>query len=92
MASKIFNGLLMLIIALHSIFSQKIIMEGFELQITERCNLRCKDCSILIPYVKNPRHKEIDEILDDLKALLLLVDKNTKFCAELRRSYITPKT
>ena len=60
--------------ALYTVNSNKIILTGIELQITEKCNLNCKDCSILIPYIQNPRHKSANEIFESLDELLALID------------------
>lgn len=41
---------------------------------TERCNLKCVDCSQLIPFHKNPRNFDLDTIIDDVKAYCRSID------------------
>lgn len=40
------------------------------LNITTRCSLRCRDCSLFIPYVESPCDYDADMILADLKKVL----------------------
>ena len=56
-----------------------MITGGFELDyvevfITSRCNLRCRDCSILVPYLPKLEDFNVDEAISDLNVLLELVD------------------
>ena len=40
------------------------------LNITTKCSLRCRDCSMFIPYVNNPCIYDADEIMKDFKSVL----------------------
>jgi len=42
--------------------------------ITEKCNLRCKDCGYFIPYYKKPLHFDKEEIKRELKLFAESVD------------------
>lgn len=35
--------------------------------VTEYCNLRCKNCGLQIPYIKNPRHYDADKSIVGIK-------------------------
>lgn len=38
---------------------------------TTRCNMRCKGCSSLLPYFKNPKDVSIEQILKDFELFSL---------------------
>lgn len=40
------------------------------LNITTKCSLRCRDCSMFIPYVKEPKNYDKEDILKDCSNLL----------------------
>ena len=52
-----------------------IFMPSLEVFITERCTLRCRDCSHLIPEYKAPKNYEMKEIINVLENVLKVVDK-----------------
>jgi len=52
-----------------------IFMPSLEVFITERCTLRCRDCSHLIPEYKEPKDYDINEIINVLKNVLKVVNK-----------------
>jgi len=54
--------------------SQKIYLRSVDIVITEKCSLRCRDCSNLMSYYKTPRNYNIDEIMSDVNNLLKIVD------------------
>lgn len=45
-----------------------------EIPITEKCTLRCKECADMMQYFKNPKDLDLNEHLQDVKALLSSVD------------------
>lgn len=53
----------------------KLFLNHLEVVITERCNLRCKDCANLMQYYKNPENLDIDEIEKALDKLLHIVSR-----------------
>lgn len=46
------------------------IIDQLFLNITTRCSLRCRDCSLFIPYVTNPCNYPSQEIMTDLNKVL----------------------
>lgn len=44
-------------------------IRSIEFDITEVCNLKCRDCVNLIPYFKAPKHYDADEIIASMKRL-----------------------
>ena len=53
----------------------EIILPALEVFITERCTLRCRDCSHLIPRYVKPIDYDINEIIGYLKNVLSVVSK-----------------
>ena len=56
-------------------FRNKVCMGRVTLAITEKCSLRCKDCSGLIPYINNPVHYSLEEIYEGLDLFFSIVDR-----------------
>lgn len=46
-----------------------------EVVITERCSLRCKQCSSLMPFYNNPNNIDIKSIINDLKKIAAVIDR-----------------
>lgn len=42
---------------------------------TTRCNMRCKGCSSLLPYFKNPKDVSIEQILKDFELFFSGIDE-----------------
>lgn len=59
----------------NGIESETIELASLELFITERCTLRCRDCSHLIPFYQKPQNYIIEDLLLPLQNLLQAVDK-----------------
>nr|WP_288724034.1 radical SAM protein [uncultured Sellimonas sp.] len=59
----------------YDLSSNGILLPALEVFITEKCTLRCRDCSHLIPRYENPKDYNIDEIIENLKNVFSLVDK-----------------
>ncbi len=53
-----------------TIFESKNFMADLDFVVTEYCNLKCKGCSHLIPYIKRPCHFDSNLIVRDLEKLL----------------------
>ena len=51
-----------------------VALSHIDLQITERCTLKCKECSSLMQYYTNPKDLDIDEALETIDKLLSSVD------------------
>lgn len=48
---------------------------GFEVFITEKCSLRCRECSALVPYRTNPVHMPTGKLKKDLDLLCASLDR-----------------
>ncbi|MGN0710616.1 MAG: radical SAM protein [Anaerovoracaceae bacterium] len=53
----------------------KLVCWHVNVPITDKCTLRCKDCSVFIPYIENPQHRDILEIQQDIDSLFHIVDE-----------------
>lgn len=57
-----------------------VLLQGnIEVYITDYCNLKCKDCGVLVPYVKKKKHRDIEVIKKDIETYFSLVDKVSWF-------------
>ena len=52
---------------------REVIISYIEIVVTTFCNLKCKGCSALMEYYKNPKHIDIK---DNIRALQRIVDSN----------------
>lgn len=52
----------------------KLDLSFVALSITERCTLRCKKCSVLVPYYKHPCDDSFDEIITPFQRFLSCID------------------
>jgi sulfatase maturation enzyme AslB (radical SAM superfamily) len=57
----------------------KIFLRSVDVIITERCSLRCKDCSNLMQYYNNPKDCDIDEVNLAIGRLCEVVDDINEF-------------
>lgn len=53
----------------------QLILARTDLSITEYCNLRCKHCNMLMPYFKNPKHRDLNKLKNDVDTYFKWVDK-----------------
>jgi len=53
---------------------KQLFMRSIDVVITERCSLKCKDCSNLMQYFEVPVNITYDEIIDDFNNLMSTVD------------------
>ncbi len=51
-----------------------ILLPRVDLSITNKCTLRCEKCNMLMPYFRNPEHKDLKTIKQDLDVLFQWVD------------------
>ena len=56
-----------------------LFLRSVDLIITERCSLRCKDCSNLMQYYKTPKNCERDMLLKSIAALCSVADEVMDF-------------
>lgn len=57
----------------------KLFMRSVDILITERCSLKCRDCSNLMQYYKKPEDCDLDEIMQSLDMFCALVDEVNEF-------------
>lgn len=54
---------------------QKLCLYSLDAMVTERCSLKCKDCSNLMQYYQHPQDMNVDEIKKTIDRFLNKVDK-----------------
>lgn len=59
----------------HREHPQHLSLHSLELPITERCSLKCRDCSNLMQYFTHPQDANIAETLSDADKILRSVDR-----------------
>ena len=52
----------------------KLFLKSIDLEITEKCSMRCRDCSNLMQYYKEPRNYSERELIDSIDKLLKYID------------------
>jgi len=57
----------------------KLFMRSVDIIITERCSLKCMDCSNLMQYYKKPKDCDIDEIMQSVDVFCALADEVNEF-------------
>ena len=53
---------------------QKLYMHHVNVNITDRCTLRCRDCSLYVPYYKERKEYPLEKVLAGLDAFFSVVD------------------
>ena len=46
--------------------------------VTDFCTLKCKDCSLKVPYIKDKRHKTLEEVKQEISSIFNLIDYSTE--------------
>jgi organic radical activating enzyme len=64
----------------HNQSKEKLVFNRIQYVVTERCSLRCRDCSHLIQYYQHPKDIDLDRYKESFDLLLKHVDR----IAELR--------
>lgn len=54
---------------------EKIFLRNIDLEITEKCSLRCYNCCNLMQYYKKPKDYSVDKLLMDIQDLLKYIDE-----------------
>lgn len=49
---------------------KRFLVSRLRVMVTSRCSLRCKECSVFVPYVKNPHDDDWEQIVSDIKIFL----------------------
>lgn len=55
-------------------FQNKLTIGRVAHSITQKCTFRCKDCQLLMPYIENPAHDDIEMLKNDLDLLFRTAD------------------
>jgi len=58
----------------------RLFLRSVDLVITEKCSLKCQDCSNLMQYYEEPKDIELEEVKSDIDRLL----KNVDYIYEIR--------
>ena len=58
----------------------QIYMRSLDIMLTTKCSLKCRNCSNLMQYYKNPEHTDYEKIISALNVL----DKNVDTISEFR--------
>lgn len=69
----------------------KLIIEELPYVITERCTLRCKNCSQSVPYNKNPHVRSLEEVKNDLELFFKYVDFVERFVVSGGEAFTHPQ-
>jgi organic radical activating enzyme len=56
------------------VYKNKTHMFQADLLVTERCNLSCTYCNMFIPYYKEPKHSNLDMVINDIDMFFNKVD------------------
>ena len=59
---------------LRMILQQKIYLPILTFSVTGYCSLRCRKCSLKMPYQDHPKHRDLSEACDDLAKAFFKVD------------------
>ena len=54
---------------------ERLTVQSVDLIVTERCSMKCKDCSNLMQYYENPQNADLDETLSSIEALAARMDE-----------------
>jgi organic radical activating enzyme len=57
----------------------KLFLRSVDLIITERCSLKCKDCSNLMQYYQNPKNCEVGELERSIDSFCNIIDEINEF-------------
>lgn len=58
---------------------EKVFMRSMDIVVTERCSMKCKDCSNLMQYYERPQNIPTDEVFAAIDALCESVDGINEF-------------
>lgn len=59
--------------------SEKLNVKYIDLVITERCSMKCVDCSNLMQYYNNPKNSTFDEIKKSVEVVMSSIDYLSEF-------------
>ncbi|MDI6839395.1 MAG: radical SAM protein [bacterium] len=59
--------------------SDKLFLRSVDIIITERCSLKCRDCSNLMQYYKKPKDCDIKELMQTIDMFCAIIDEVNEF-------------
>ena len=59
--------------------SDKLFVKTIDVQITEKCSLKCKDCSNLMQYYTSPKDSDMDMMFRNIDKLMTCIDQLDEF-------------
>lgn len=59
--------------------SDKLYVKTIDVQITEKCSLKCKDCSNLMQYYTSPKDSDMDMMFRNIEKLMTCIDQLDEF-------------
>ena len=57
----------------------KLFLRSVDVIITERCSLKCRDCSNLMQYYKTPRDSNVNEVIRAIEVFCAIIDEVNEF-------------
>lgn len=57
----------------------KLFLRSVDIVITERCSLKCRDCSNLMQYYQDPQDDQLTELIKSIDAFCSIVDEVNEF-------------
>jgi hypothetical protein len=59
--------------------SDKLFVKTIDVQITEKCSMKCKDCSNLMQYYTAPKDSDMDMMFRNIEKLMKCIDQLDEF-------------
>ena len=57
----------------------KLNLKSIDIQVTEKCSLKCKDCNNLMQYYKTPKDSDMDVLLKSIDRFMQCIDNLDEF-------------
>ena len=57
----------------------KLFFYQLDISITAKCNFKCKNCNMLMPYYSNPNHRDYIDVIQDLDVYFNAIDFTHSF-------------
>lgn len=54
---------------------ERLTVQSIDLIVTERCSMKCRDCSNLMQYYERPENAELDEMLATIDSMCQMMDE-----------------
>lgn len=63
----------------HGQDEDRLCIGKLEINVSEACSLKCKDCSYLMQYYQHPENADVEQMINTLDRLLAVVDRVSEF-------------